>query len=63
MQNRRAQITTNASSLFAEKGYEGTTMRVIARACGITEAAIYRHFENKSDLYEEVFNEWKGVEE
>ena len=54
MQNRREQIIDNASSLFAEKGYEGTTMRVISRSCGITEAAIYRHFENKSDLYEEV---------
>jgi AcrR family transcriptional regulator len=54
MQNRRAQIIDQASHLFAEKGYEGTTMRVIARACGITEAAIYRHFDNKSDLYGEV---------
>ena len=54
MQNRRAQIIDNASQLFAEKGYEGTTMRVLARSCGITEAAIYRHFDNKSDLYEEV---------
>lgn len=54
MQNRRAQIITNASRLFAENGYEGTTMRVISRACGVTEAAIYRHFTNKSDLYGEV---------
>ncbi len=29
-------------------------MRIIARACGITEAAIYRHFRNKEDLYEAV---------
>jgi TetR/AcrR family transcriptional repressor of mexJK operon len=54
MQNRRQQIIENASHLFAEKGYEGTTMRVIATACGITEAAIYRHFRNKEDLYGEV---------
>ena len=32
-------------------------MRVIAAGCGITEAAIYRHFRNKSDLYEEVIRE------
>ncbi len=54
MQNRRGQIIDQASGLFAEKGFEGTTMRLIARACGITEAAIYRHFKNKSHLYEEV---------
>ncbi len=54
MQNRRGQIIEKASVLFAAKGFEGTTMRMISRACGITEAAIYRHFENKSHLYEEV---------
>lgn len=54
MQNRRTQIIEHASRLFAENGYEGTTMRFIAKACGVTEAAIYRHFANKSDLYGEV---------
>lgn len=54
MQNRRSQIIENASHLFAEKGYEGTTMRMIAQTCEITEAAIYRHFRNKEDLYGEV---------
>jgi AcrR family transcriptional regulator len=51
---RKLQILGEATSLFAEQGYDGTSIRVIARACGITEAAIYRHFEGKSDLYAEV---------
>jgi len=52
--NRRDQILTEATTLFAAGGYEGTAIRVIARSCGITEAAIYRHFDNKAHLYEEV---------
>lgn len=52
--NRRQEILQAASSIFARKGYEGATIRTVAKACGITEAAIYRHFEGKADLYEEV---------
>jgi AcrR family transcriptional regulator len=51
---RRQQILDEASALFAEGGYDGTSIRCIARACGITEAAIYRHFTSKAHLYEEV---------
>jgi len=52
--DRRQQILNEASILFAEGGFEGTSIRVIARACDITEAAIYRHFDNKAHLYEQV---------
>jgi AcrR family transcriptional regulator len=52
--NRSQQILTRATDLFAKHGYAGTSIRQIARACGITEAAIYRHFDGKLHLYEEV---------
>ncbi len=52
--NRRLEIMTKAGQLFAAHGYEGTAIRHIARTCSITEAAIYRHFESKQHLYEEV---------
>ncbi|MCB1151403.1 TetR/AcrR family transcriptional regulator [bacterium] len=52
--NRRQEILQAAAGLFARKGYDGTTIRNVAHACEITEAAIYRHFEGKTDLYEEV---------
>ena len=52
--NRRDQILTRATDLFARSGYVGTSVRQIARSCGITEAAIYRHFDSKRHLYEEV---------
>jgi AcrR family transcriptional regulator len=52
--NRRQQILEEATHLFASKGFEGASMRNIAKACQITEAAIYRHFLSKADLYEQV---------
>ena len=52
--DRRTQILEEATCLFADHGYDGTSIRVIARACGITEAAIYRHFDGKTNLYEQV---------
>ena len=55
--NRREQILREATILFTTRGYDGTPIRVIAKSCGITEAAIYRHFQNKEDLYESVIAE------
>ncbi len=52
--NRRNQILLRATALFAERGYAGTSIRKIARGCGITEAAIYRHYDSKLHLYEEA---------
>ena len=51
---RRDQILFEATRLFAANGFEGTSIRRIAGTCGISEAAIYRHFKNKVDLYEGV---------
>lgn len=55
--NRPRQILDEATRLFSIHGYEGTSVRVIARACGITEAAIYRHFDSKAHLYDEVIRD------
>jgi AcrR family transcriptional regulator len=52
--NRSQQILSKSTELFAKHGFAGTSVRQIARACGITEAAIYRHFDGKLHLYEEV---------
>ena len=58
--NRKDQILEQATGLFSNQGFDGTSMRMIARACGITEAAIYRHYDNKAHLYEEVIRAKAG---
>lgn len=51
MENTQAKLLEASARLFADQGYEGVSMRQIARATGITQAAIYHHFPNKADLY------------
>ncbi len=41
--------------LFAHHGYDGTTNRAIAEACGLTGAAIYHYFDSKAELYAAVY--------
>lgn len=47
----RDKISTEAMQCFADLGYNGVSMRDIARAAGITPAAIYHHFPDKDALY------------
>jgi AcrR family transcriptional regulator len=51
----REKIEQAAIRLIADRGVDGTAMRDIAAAVGVTEAALYRHFENKSALVWEIF--------
>jgi AcrR family transcriptional regulator len=51
---RRGQILDAASCVFAEKGYEGGTMREIAARVGVTEPALYRHYAGKEALFEDL---------
>lgn len=51
---RREQIVAAARSLFARHGYEGTSIAAIARAVGVADGAIYRHFESKRDILHAV---------
>jgi len=48
---RRQQIIDTARSVFATEGFRGATTRAIAAAAGVTEAVIFQHFADKSDLY------------
>jgi AcrR family transcriptional regulator len=57
---KRPVIVRIATSLFAERGIDGTSMRDIADGAGVREAAIYRHFAGKDDLAREIFLSWYG---
>lgn len=45
---RREQIIAAARELFTAQGIENVSMRKIAMRVGITQAAIYQHFEDKA---------------
>ncbi len=50
VQERRDQIFRNAIRLFNKKGFDGTSMRDIARACRMTSANIYNYISGKEDI-------------
>jgi len=43
-----------AERLFTDHGYQTVSIRDIARACGVTNAALYYHFSSKEALFDEV---------
>ena len=47
----RDAILNTSAKLFSQQGYNGVSIRDIANACGMTNAALYYHFKNKEDLF------------
>jgi AcrR family transcriptional regulator len=50
----RDSILDAATRLFGEKGYDGTTMRDIARALGMRPGSLYVHIDSKETLLAEI---------
>ena len=50
-EERRASLLDAACRLFAGRSYHGTTTADLARAAGVTEPVLYRHFQSKRALY------------
>jgi AcrR family transcriptional regulator len=46
----RRQILQTAQRLFIERGYDATSLQMIADELGLTKAAVYYHFHAKTDI-------------
>jgi AcrR family transcriptional regulator len=53
---RKEEILDVATHLFAERGYEGTSMSDVAERVGIRKASLFYHFTTKDTLYEAVLD-------
>jgi AcrR family transcriptional regulator len=51
---KRDEILDAALTLFAEQGYDRTSVREIARAVGLSQAGLLHYFANKEELFAEV---------
>lgn len=51
VQQAREKILAAAARLFAENGYETTSLSQVARAANVSKALIFWHFDNKEKLY------------
>jgi AcrR family transcriptional regulator len=56
----RARIQEVALQLFAENGYEKTSLREIAERLGVTKAALYYHFKSKEDIVRSLVGDYFG---
>ncbi|MFI2365211.1 TetR/AcrR family transcriptional regulator [Promicromonospora sp. NPDC019610] len=54
---RRQQILDRTIGVFAELGSEGTSLRAIGEAIGVSHAALRRYFETREELFLEVLRE------
>ena len=50
----RQQILATAQRLFTERGYDATSLQLIADEMGLTKAAVYYHFRAKDDMLRAV---------
>lgn len=53
-QNRISKIITAARKLFLKKGYQGTSIRDIARKAELSTGAIYFYFKGKDEIYSRI---------
>ncbi|MGH7434937.1 MAG: TetR/AcrR family transcriptional regulator [Polyangiaceae bacterium] len=53
---RKEEILDVATTLFAERGYEGTSMNDVAERVGMRKASLFYHFATKDALYEAVLD-------
>ncbi|MEA2042926.1 MAG: TetR family transcriptional regulator [Bacteroidota bacterium] len=60
---RQAQIIESSIKLIANKGIQGFTMKNLSHEIGISEPAIYRHFESKTEILVSILNNFKEMGE
>lgn len=54
MTEKQERILKVALQLFAEQGYHSTSTSKVAKAAGVSEGLIFRHFKNKEGLLEAI---------
>lgn len=54
MSTRKHEILALARTLFAERGYSGTSVRDLAEASGVLPGSLYAHFRSKADMARQI---------
>ena len=52
--NTKEKILLTSLQLFAKNGYDAVSVRDIARNIGITQSALYKHYKNKRDIFDNI---------
>jgi len=54
-QATREQLVEVATRLFAERGFDGTSIEAVLEHAGVSRGSLYHHFANKEALFEAAF--------
>ncbi len=54
MKDTKERILQTSLCLFAANGYDAVSVSTIASELGITKGALYKHYENKRDIFEHI---------
>lgn len=49
-EERRQEILDGAAAMFAERGFDGTSIATIAQKCGVSKALLYHYYDSKEAL-------------
>ena len=60
---RQIQIIEKSIELIANQGIQGFTIKNLSKAIGISEPAIYRHFDSKTGILIAILNNFKEMSE
>jgi len=55
--SQKSFILEKALQLFAQKGYQATSLDLIAKTCGFSKSVLYQYFESKEVLFSSLFYE------
>jgi TetR/AcrR family transcriptional regulator, fatty acid metabolism regulator protein len=61
LSDRQKEIVEISISLIAERGIQSLTIKNISKAIGVSEPAIYRHFESKFDILMTVLDSFERI--
>lgn len=54
------RILMESLALFSKSGYDGVSMRDIARVVGFRESALYKHYRSKQEILDSIFSVMKA---
>jgi AcrR family transcriptional regulator len=55
-ESTRARLVATATELFAERGYEATSVEQVLARAGVSKGSLYHHFASKDALFEAVLD-------
>lgn len=57
METKKELVMSTATKLFAERGFENTSVAMVCEVANVSKGLIYHHFKNKNELLREIFAE------